>query len=121
MASAKKRRGRERKAARKNNNNYGGGRPISTIGDWEDEGKTFGAVKLVELVRRGHFEATSSVIACYRDNEADRPLFVRAGLLDVVFGHLGRCNEHFGSVMREIGGDLVSPNIWVELLGTLLD
>ena len=82
MASAKKRRGRERKAARKNNNNNYGGRPISTIGDWEDEGKTFGAVKLVELVRRGHFEATSSMIACYRDNEGDRPLFIRAGLLE---------------------------------------
>ena len=109
MASAKKSRGRERKGARKDNNNYGR-RPISTIGDWEDEGKTFGAVKLVDLVRRGHFEATSSMIACYRDNEGDRPLFIRAGLLDVVFDHLGRCNENsIGSVMRDIGGDLQSP------------
>ena len=106
MASAKKRRGRDRKAARKNNINNDNGRTIRPT-SWE---------RGIELVRRGHFVTTSSAIARFRDNEGERPLFVRAGLLDVVFDHLGRCNEDFGSVMSDIGGDLQTPVIWVELL-----
>ena len=59
---------------------------------------------------------TSHVIGSYASQEYDRQDIIREGLLDVTLGYLKRCNENFGSVVREIGGDLVSPNKWVELL-----
>ena len=75
----------------------------------------------VDLVRKGNDSATSEMTICFREEEDDRPLFIGAGLMDVVFDHLGRCNEDFGSVMRDIGGDLQTPVIWVELLLSVTD
>ena len=118
MASAKKRRGRERKAAKKNNNGT-----VSTdggvVGDGIDIDSLSPIAVLVEGVRMGLDSYTSHVIGSYASQEYDRQDIIRAGLLDVTLGYLGRCNEHFGSIMSDIGGDLVSPNKWLELLVTI--
>ena len=121
MASAKKRRGRERKAAKKNNS--GGGRTISTdvgvvVGGIDIDSSTDCAV-LVEGVRAGNDSSTSHAVGWYVTQVHDRQNLIRAGLLDITLGYLKRCNENFGSVVSDIGGDLVSPISWADLLVTI--
>ena len=87
MVSSKKKRGKQRKAVVKD---------------------------IVELVKKGDSYATHKLLVTRNtiilDNNLD-------GILSAVFGLLQRCeDETFDKVVADVGGDLRSPTIWIQVL-----
>ena len=83
----------------------------------QEEDNTTTLLNLSPLVQKGDENATILVKKAMYSNECYIPFGWQSGVLSIAFGFLQRCeDETLGEVMVDVGGDMSTPTLWIDVL-----